>query len=216
MKLVSLAKLALIAIVPLLLTLLVLNFTIFQEGFYEEKFSEYGVSENVENPIPMHQKVVDFIRSDSDSLPEDFNQRERSHLRDVRGVVSYLTIFLYVLIAIFIFLIVLSVIILKVNNSVTNFVGKVMIFGGILTIALSVILFFLISSDFGSFFDSFHRMFFAEGTYLFDPSRETIVRLYPANLFMDLGIRISRNVMIASALIAAAGGYLLFRSKRKS
>ena len=65
-------------------------------------------------------------------------------------------------------------------------------------------------------FDFFHRLFFQQGTYTFDPANEVIVRLYPENLFVDLGIVISRNIMLASAAIILAGSCLLFKSKRKS
>ena len=96
----------------------------------------------------LHGKVVDFIKGRSADLPEAFSERERQHLLDVRNAVRISTLLLYALIALFILLIIASAFILKINNYITNFVGKVLFFGGVLTVALALILFFLISSDF--------------------------------------------------------------------
>src|SRR3989344_2258758 len=154
MKFISFSRFVLISIFPLLVFLLVLNFTAFDQNFYEEKFSEYDVA--IEEPVTLHQKVIDFIRGYSKEPPDLFNAKEKQHLLDVRDVVKLLSIILYVLMAIFILLLIASLAILKVNNKMTNFVGKVMMFGGILTVILAVVIFILLNLGFSSAFESFH------------------------------------------------------------
>jgi len=215
MKFLSISKILLIIAVPFLIFLIMLNFYGFDNNFYKEKFSEYGVNHNVPNADSLHEKVINFIKGESNGLPNEFNERERQHLLDVKKISDISRIALYVLIILFALLLMASVFILKVNNYVINFVGKVLLFGGILTIALAVILFFLINSDFSSAFESFHKLFFKEGSYTFDPAKEVIVNIYPEQLFMDLGIKISKGVIAASAILVLAGAFLLLRSKSK-
>ncbi|MBI2101249.1 DUF1461 domain-containing protein [Candidatus Woesearchaeota archaeon] len=209
------AKFLMILILPFLLFLLVLNLMSFDSSFYQKKFSEYGVQQNVPNAFSLHEKVMNFIGGKSNELPNEFNERERLHLLDVRNAVRISTLLLYALTAMFILLLIASALILKVNHYIINFVGKVLFFGGILTIALAAILFFLISFGFSSTFESFHRLLFEQGTYLFDPAKEMIVNLYPEQLFMDLGLRISKGVMLASASIILIGAVMALKSKSK-
>ena len=216
MKFYSFSKNLLVAIVPFLLVLIVLKVTIFNVGFYSEEFSKYNVEKNVKDPVSLNQNVLEFIQGKPILLSNEFNEREKLHLEDVRSLISPLTTLMYSLAVVFIAVLAVSISKIKKGNEIAGFVGKISLHGGILAIAISLLLFFSAALDFGSFFDSFHRMFFEEGTYLFDPSSEVIVRLYPENLFVDLGIVISRNIMLASAAIILAGSCLLFKSKRKS
>ena len=215
MKLISFSKFLLVLIIPLLLFLIVLNITGFDDLFYKEKFDEYNVEENVPKADSLHQKVMGFIKGDSNDLPSEFNEKEKQHLWDVRKLIGFGTVVMYILVILFIGLLALSAFTLKASTYINKFVGKVLLFGGLLTLGLALLVFMLISTDFDSSFESSHKMLFEYGTYSFDASKEMIVNLYPEQLFMDLGIRISRYVIITSSLIALAGVFLLFKSKRK-
>ncbi len=211
MKFLTISKFLLVLILPFILLLLVLNFIGFTSIFYKEKFSEF----NVGNISSLHEKVISFVTGKTEELPAEFNERERQHLADVRDAREISTIVLYVLIFLFILLLIASVFTLKINNLVTNFIGKILVFGGVLTIALAAILFFSINFDFSSTFESFHSIFFEKGTYTFDPANEMIVRLYPEHLFMDLGIKISEWVILLSSFLVMIGIFLIFKSKSK-
>ncbi len=214
MKFVAISKFLLILILPFLIFLIALNFVSFDMSFYEKKFSEYKVQQEVPEASSLNEKIIDFITGKNNELPNEFNEREKQHLWDVRKIVSASTIALYAFIALFILLLVISAFILKVNSYILNFVGKVLVFGGFLTVILAMILFFLINSDFSATFESFHRLFFEKGTYVFDPAKEMIVRLYPEQIFTDLGINVSKGVIIASATLILLGALLVFKSKK--
>ncbi len=215
MKLLTLAKFILILIVPFLIALVVLQSVAFSNSFYNEEFSKYNVQQNVPDALPLHERVMNFLKGNTNELPDSFNEREKEHFWDVRGASQFLSILMYSLIIIFIILLLASSFALKVNNFIVNFAGKVLVFGGILTLVLAAVLFFLINSDFSSGFESFHKLFFTGGTYTFDPAKEIIVRLYPQQLFQDLGIKISGWVIAISILIIFIGTYFLFRTKKK-
>lgn len=215
MKFLTICKFLLILILPFLLFLLVLDYAAFDKGFYQEKFMELNVQQDVPAAMPLHEKVISFINGKNNQLPNEFNEREKQHLLDVRKIAGNLAIALYSLIALFVLLIAVSAFALKINNYLMNFVGKVLVFGGFLAVALAVVLFFLISLDFSNAFESFHSLFFEKGTYIFDPANEIIVRLYPEQLFMDLGLRISKGVFFASAAAMATGAFLMLKPKSK-
>lgn len=215
MRFVTILKLLMILILPFLLFLIVFNFYGFNNIFYQQKFSEYKVQQDVPEALSLHEKVINFITGEKEELPAEFNEREKQHLFDVRKAVRISTILLYIVIILFVLLLVVSAFILKVNNYITNFVGKVLVFGGFLTVMLAVALFFLINSDFSKTFESFHNLLFEKGTYTFDPAKEMIVKLYPEQLFMDLGLRISKNILIASIIVILLGALLIFNSKSK-
>ncbi len=211
MKFLTISRFLLILILPFTLFLLVLHFVGFNSSFYSQKFSEY----NVKNISSLHEKVISFITGKINELPDEFNEKEKQHLFDVRNAATISTIVLYILVFLFISLLIASILTLKVNNLITNFIGKILVFGGVLAIALAAILFFFINSDFSSTFESFHKLFFEKGTYVFDPAKEIIVRLYPEQLFMDLGIKISKWVILASFILILLGAFLIFKPKSK-
>lgn len=213
MKSLTISNALLILALPALLLLLVLNFVAFDESFYRQKFLEYNVDKNLSESL--HPKVMDFIAGKSGKLPDDFNEREKGHLEDVRNVVRISRILLYSLIILLVLFLAVSFLNLKQKNLIINFIGKILVFGGFLTIVIAAALFLLINYDFSSAFESFHRMFFQPGTYMFDPANEKLVQIYPEQLFMDLGIKISKWAVFASVIVVALGLVLLFRSKRK-
>ena len=215
MKFLTISKLLMIAILPFLIFLIAFNIYGFDIKFYREKFSEYKIQNDVPNAVSINEKVINFITGKNNDLPNEFNNGEKQHLQDVKKVVGVSTIVLYVFIVAFIVLLVISALILKANNYITNFVGKVLVFGGFLTIILAGLLFLFISSDFSAAFESFHTLLFQKGTYVFDPAKEMIVRLYPEQVFMDLGMNMSKLVLITSFIIILLGLLLLFKSKSK-
>ena len=215
MKFLITSKFLMILISPFLAFLIVLNFAAFDMNFYQKKFSEYQVHKEVGNADSLHKDVTDFLNGKNGELPLGFNEREKKHLWDVRKVVGISTILLYILITLFVLLLISSAFILKVNSQIINFVSKVLIFGGFLTVVLSLILVLYISYNFSAAFESFHRLFFKQGTYTFDPAKEMLTRLYPEQLFMDLGIRISKWVVIGSVGIILLGMLLSSKSKNK-
>lgn len=215
MKFLAISKFLLILVFPLLLFLAVADFSALDDSFYREKFSEYNVQQNVPGAVSLHEKVVSFVQGKTNELPNQFNEREKQHLQDVRKIAGILTILLYVLIILFALFLTVSIFILKLNKFALDFVGKVLVFGGFLTVLLAVILFFFISFDFQAAFESFHNLLFEKETYIFDPAKEMIVRLYPEQLFMDLGIGIAKEAVLASIALILVGALLLFKSKSK-
>lgn len=214
MKFIAISKFLLISILPFIIFLVVLDAYAFENSFYKEKFSEYNVYAYVPKADILHETVIRFIQGQSNNLPDDFNEREKQHLRDVRILIKTSKAVMYTLIMLLILLSIVSAEILKSGRLIINFFGKILLFAGLLTVIISAALFFLINSDFSAAFESFHKLLFNKGTYMFDPSKEIIVNLYPEQLFEDIGIKVSKAVIVASAIIILSGTFLLIKSKR--
>ena len=60
------------------------------------------------------------------------------------------------------------------------------------------------------FFETFHRLFFSEGTYLFDPETERLVQLFPTQFWSDTTIAIGSAVLGLSVVV----GWLAARRAR--
>ena len=215
MRFLTISKFLLILFVPFIIFLSVAKLTAFDSSFYNQKFAEYNVKQSVPDAISMHDKVIDFVTGKNNVLPNDFNEGEKLHLRDVRKTINNLTVSLYILILLLMLLFFASACELKTKKQIANFLGKALFFGGVFTLIFAAALFLFISSDFSSAFESFHNLFFEKGTYAFDPAKEMIVRLYPEQLFMDLGLKISKNVLIVSIVVILLGLLLLLKSKSK-
>ena len=213
MRFFIISKTILILIIPFLIFLGAANLVVFDKPYYAGKLSEYKIG--IPDANSANEMTIDFISGKNDKLPDVYSEREKQHLLDLKHAIRTSAIMLHILIFLFILLLIASIFTLKASSLVKNFAGKILIFGGFLTILLSAILFLLVNYNFSSAFESFHSLIFKKGTYTFDPEKEIIVRLYPEQLFMDLGLRISKLAIISSIIIILLGFILLLYQKTK-
>lgn len=200
--------------IPLILFFSVLKLTIFDNFFYEQKFLDYNIHHFVDRANEVHLKVMNFITGKSKELPNVFNEREKLHLSDVRKIILNLHKVFYGLIGIFILIFLIELYLLNEKKKIVDFIGNLLFFGGFLTIIFSSVLFYLVSTNFTITFDSFHKLFFEEYSYIFDPTKDIIVMLYPEQLFMELGIRVMKIIFFVSIIIIGLGAFFV-KFKRK-
>lgn len=74
--------------------------------------------------------------------------------------------------------------------------------GSIATLALIVALGVFAATGWDRFFTEFHKIFFADGTWTFYLD-DTLIRLFPAQFWMDAGIFIGAFVLVVSSLTLA-------------
>lgn len=214
MNLLKFSRFLLILILPILIFLISVDFVAFNDSFYAKKFDEYGVKSQIPEAEALHSKVMDFITGKSNTLPSIFNEREKQHLADVRMLVRNLNIAVYLVMVLFVMLLVMFGLLLMEEAYVTGFMGKILVLGGSLSLIISFVFLLLAMFSFAPAFDSFHRIFFAQGTYTFNPENELIVKLYPEELFRDLGIKIMKTVVLLSSAVIILGSILVLHSKK--
>lgn len=134
-----------------------------------------------------------------------FNERELSHMRDVRTVTRGLSVFGWGLVA----LTAAAGLTLALSPAARPHLWRAGLAGGLLTLALIAAGGLLVATSFNWLFTQFHNLFFAEGTWLF-PTSDTLIRLYPLP-FWSTAFALVFGGAALGAVIAAGLGWLMLR-----
>jgi integral membrane protein (TIGR01906 family) len=120
-----------------------------------------------------------------------FNEREVGHLQDVRTVlVGFAVVVAAAAAAI--------VVVWRVAGSAPTWRGVRL--GATTLIAGVVALGILSVVAFEAVFEVFHRIFFASGTYAFDPETERLVQLFPMQFWFETSIALGVVLIVLGAL----------------
>jgi integral membrane protein (TIGR01906 family) len=151
--------------------------------------------------------ATDAILADLVVGPPDFdvaldgvpvlNERERSHMRDVRSV--FLGFFAVAVIA----LIAALVIVVRRRGAARIASWHAVRAGAIGLIVVLVALGGVALIAFDVLFELFHRIFFPGGTYLFDPADERLVQLFPFTFWQETAIAVGIVCVAVAAVLAA-------------
>ena len=162
-----------------------------------------GKTPNYKN---LNKNVIDFLQGKNDTLSNEFNAREKTHLADVKKIFTMFKIVFFMSTAILI----ISLVLLKnkIHGYFFKSLSKILVFGGAAALIISFIILIFLSFNFESTFETFHTIFFRHGTYLFDPTTEMLTRMYSQQLFNDLGFRISISI-VGSSLILMISGFFI-------
>lgn len=125
------------------------------------------------------------------------NDRERGHMQDVREVFGAFALVAFAAAAV----LVASYAGARRLGHPERFWGAVR--GGALVLAVAVVaaaVVVLVAFDVA--FEMFHRIFFAGGTYLFDPQTERLVQLFPFAFWSETTMAVGAVVFLLSAAVA--------------
>jgi integral membrane protein (TIGR01906 family) len=129
------------------------------------------------------------------------NEREQSHMRDVRGVFAG-----------FAALVVLAIAGLVVAYAGARRLGHperwwaAVRLGARGTIVGVVIGGFISFFAFDAMFEVFHRLFFAGGTYLFDPATDRLVQLFPFTFWDETTLALGGVIVVLSIVVSLVAG----------
>jgi len=155
---------------------------------------------------PELRGATDAILADLVLGPPDFdvavagapvlNERERGHMRDVRGVfIGFFAVALALAAA--------AVVIAARRRGA----GQVRTWGAVRNGALALIATLVVGGivslvAFDVLFEMFHRIFFAGGSYTFDPSTERLVQLFPFQFWQESAIAVGAVCVALAGLVA--------------
>ena len=119
------------------------------------------------------------------------NERERGHMRDVR------TVFVGLWVLTGAALIVLGLAALLDRPRFWRGVRR-----GAAVLAVSVVVLGVVALvAFDTLFETFHRLFFAGGTYTFDPSTDRLVQLFPFVFWQETAMAVGAVIVVLSVLL---------------
>lgn len=151
-----------------------------------------------------------IIRLQQAKLPDGspaFNEREIKHMQDVRVLMALV---FPVMVLGWAVIIVAGVVLNRVRGWRTV-VPNGLRWGAIVTLALLAALIAYVVLNFDSFFLTFHRLFFEGDTFMFLYT-DTLIRLYPEQLWSDASILIGVMTVVMALLLLVVSGRWLKRA----
>lgn len=155
---------------------------------------------------PQLRAATDAILADLVLGPPEFdvavagapvlNERERGHMRDVRGVFIGFFVVAAVLAA------AALVIHARRRGTERGQSWRAVQGGALALIALLVVGGAVSFVAFDALFETFHRIFFAGGSYTFDPATERLVQLFPFRFWQETAIVVGAVCIALAAIVA--------------
>ena len=148
---------------------------VFSQNFYKKEFSKDIT--DVDGAYEISKNITGFF-NEKNGLPSLFNQKESSHMQDVKLLVNKGKCLLTFLM---LSNIVLFSLLLFYSEKKSKDLSKLLIFSGALGLLLP--LFFSIFR-FGSLFEKFHLIFFPQGNWMF-PADSLLIQIFTEQFFFD-------------------------------
>jgi integral membrane protein (TIGR01906 family) len=121
------------------------------------------------------------------------DERERAHMRDVRAVFAGFWLLVAAAAAV--------LIAARLRSAGAAWFWRAMAAGatalGVAVVALGL----LATVAFDALFELFHRLFFAGGTYLFDPRTERLVQLFPDTFWFETSVLLAGVIVLLAAAV---------------
>ena len=204
--------------IPLILYSLNFNNFVFNENFYKKEFQKHGVYDKLKNYDieKVNKGVLDYLKYKNVKLAGNdfFNEREKTHLKDVKDLIHFISFIFYFSVFLFLILFILLIILNGNYKTIIKNIGIVFLFGGALTLLDAFIFWLLIKFNFQFTFELMHKIFFKAGTYVFDPSFENIIILYPQQFFYDITVNIVVNTLVFSLFLFLIGLFVVVYKQR--
>lgn len=181
-----------------------------QYKFYEKEYTKYTVTDALDMKMKDVMKVTDHMMAyligeeeklsvvtNVDGKEQDFfNEQDRLHMADVKNLfLGGLRVRLVCLVGAAILIIVL----IRRKAELSRLLARA--YSAALGLFVAVIAFLGIafSIDFTRCFTIFHKIFFTNDLWLFDPATDYMIRMLPEGFFSDMVLRI--GIIFLSSLV---------------
>ncbi|MBW2965252.1 DUF1461 domain-containing protein [Candidatus Woesearchaeota archaeon] len=193
----------------------------FDQAFFEQKYAERGIYGQFNDSVNLSQEtavLLEYLESGEGLISSDFfNEKEESHLLDVRGIYSAMQRATTVALVISIIAAAMLIITARrithtlpekeAGEALKGIVSSVLIWTGAAVDGIAVIL-AIVAATFSQSFVWFHRIFFADNTWTFDPATDNLIRMFPEQFFFDIFVRMVLIVIVIATVMLVAG-YLM-------
>jgi integral membrane protein (TIGR01906 family) len=177
---------------------------------------DYGFS--VGERTRLAEVCVDYLATNADislladlRLPDGepaFDARQLNHMADVQFVFHRVTI-----VGVAITLVWGGgMAALAASSQTRKHAANVLLGGSLLALGLLAAIGAFMALSWWEFFSAFHRIFFTEGTWIFDYS-DTLIRLFPERFWIDVAVTIV-GLLVAEAIVLGAIGWAWRRKTR--
>ncbi|MCI9292080.1 MAG: TIGR01906 family membrane protein [Erysipelotrichaceae bacterium] len=196
---------AYVASAGLILVILIscIDFQCFRRGFYEREFETLRIGEDNHvsdaDLMKATNALLDYIQGKRDDiqveielyeLPFDaFNERERAHMVDVRGLYQFAIVLRRI--AILLALCCGGLVIYVKKKECFTLFAAAYLRSSICFVFIVAMLALWAAIDFTSLWEMFHRLFFTNDLWLLNPRTDFMIRMFPEPLFFHMVMRIA-------------------------
>ena len=195
-------------------------------GFYKKEYEKYRVTDDlnmkIDNVMAVTEHMMAYligkeeklsIVTDVDGEHQDFfNEQDRLHLADVRNLfLGGLKLRNYAVILATILLIVL----MAKKADFRRLVPSGYLQALFVYLILAAILGVAMSIDFTSCFTLFHKLFFTNNLWIFDPETDYMIRMLPEGFFSDMVIRVGVIFIVLLAVPGVTAVVYSWKRKKK-
>jgi integral membrane protein (TIGR01906 family) len=187
---------------------------VFDRDFYNSEYTKNKVYEKLSSNETYAQNITEDITDNvlgyfhhKEEL-RYFTANEKSHMGDVRRVITFITYMYYACIllsiALFIYLY------LKFRNDKYRFIkitSKSILYTGITVIVLLGLLIIFSVFYFDQLFTLFHLIVFPQGNWMFDSS-SLLITVFPEQFFFDAALRIFTYAILQAIVFTAIGWWI--------
>ena len=195
-------------------------------GFYKKEYEKYRVTDDlnmkIDNVMAVTEHMMAYligkeeklsIVTDVDGEHQDFfNEQDRLHMADVRNLfLGGLKLRNYAVILAIILLIVLR----AKKADFRRLVPQGYLQALFVYLILAAILGVAMSIDFTSCFTLFHKLFFTNNLWIFDPETDYMIRMLPEGFFSDMVIRVGVIFIVLLAVPGVTAVVYSWKRKKK-
>lgn len=195
-------------------------------GFYKKEYEKYRVTDDlnmkIDNVMAVTEHMMAYligkeeklsIVTDVDGEHQDFfNEQDRLHMADVRNLfLGGLKLRNYAVILAIILMIVLR----AKKADFRRLVPQGYLQALFVYLILAAILGVAMSIDFTSCFTLFHKLFFTNNLWIFDPETDYMIRMLPEGFFSDMVIRVGVIFIVLLAVPGVTAVVYSWKRKKK-
>ena len=195
-------------------------------GFYKKEYEKYRVTDDlnmkIDNVMAVTEHMMAYligkeeklsIVTDVDGEHQDFfNEQDRLHMADVRNLfLGGLKLRNYAVILATILMIVL----MAKKADFRRLVPQGYLQALFVYLILAAILGVAMSIDFTSCFTLFHKLFFTNNLWIFDPETDYMIRMLPEGFFLDMVIRVGVIFIVLLAVPGVTAVVYSWKRKKK-
>lgn len=195
-------------------------------GFYKKEYEKYRVTDDlnmkIDNVMAVTEHMMAYligkeeklsIVTDVDGEHQDFfNEQDRLHMADVRNLfLGGLKLRNYAVILAIILMIVLR----AKKADFRRLVPQGYLQALFVYLTLAAILGVAMSIDFTSCFTLFHKLFFTNNLWIFDPETDYMIRMLPEGFFSDMVIRVGVIFIVLLAVPGVTAVVYSWKRKKK-
>ena len=195
-------------------------------GFYKKEYEKYRVTDDlnmkIDNVMAVTEHMMAYligkeeklsIVTDVDGEHQDFfNEQDRLHMADVRNLfLGGLKLRNYAVIL----AIILMIVLMAKKADFRRLVPQGYLQALFVYLILAAILGVAMSIDFTSCFTLFHKLFFTNNLWIFDPETDYMIRMLPEGFFSDMVIRVGVIFIVLLAVPGVTAVVYSWKRKKK-